>query len=167
MQYIKPSTSKFVAASVSMIVMALAASRQLYLFVTFRNADGLLDAQGGEYHLWLAAGATLLASIAACLMFLFFLGLGKGEPFEAPVSRLGPRPALADIKSNINPPAPAQFNAVRWGELNEWCVGGQADDRRPMNGGVLKSNGSASAQRAAARLTHQGMYKVWAQERHD
>jgi hypothetical protein len=167
MMYIKPSTTKFVAASVAMIVTALAASRQLYLFVVFRNADGLLDGPAGKYHLWLAAGAILISSIAACLMFLFFLGLGKSAPSEAPVLPLGPRPALAGVNSNTNSPAPAQFNTVRWGQLNEWCVGGQADDRRPMNGGVVKSAGSASAQRAAARLTHQGMYKVWAQERHD
>ena len=159
MKYIKPSMTKFVAASVAVIVMALAASRQLYLFVVFRNADGLLDAQGGKYHLWLAAGAVLAASIAACLMFLFFLGLGKSGPSGVPVSN--------DAKSNTNSPARAQFNAVRWGQMNEWCVGGQADDRRPMNGSILKSTGSASAQRAVARLTHQGMYKVWAQERHD
>ena len=167
MKYIKPSMTKFVAASVAVIVMALAASRQLYLFVAFRNADGLLDAQGGKYHLWLAAGAGLAASIAACLMFLYFLGLGKSEPSEIPVSPLVPRPALSDVKSNVNSPARAQFDAVRWGQLNEWCVGGQADDRRPMHGSIVKSTGSASAERAAARLTHQGMYKVWAQERHD
>ena len=157
-KYIKPSMTKFVASSVAMIVMALAASRQLYLFVAFQSTDG---AQGGEHHLWLAAGAILIASVAACLMFFFFLGLGKSEPSGMPVSPLGP--ALADVNS----PARAQFNAERWGRLNGWCVGGQADDRRPMNGGIVKGTGSASAQRAAARLTHQGMYKVWAQERHD
>ena len=167
MKYIKPSLTKFVVASVAMLVMAIAASRQLYLFVAFRNADGLLDTQGGKYHLWLAAGATLIAAIAACLMFLFFLSHGKNEPSEARVSPLGPGSALIDVKSNINSPARAQFNNVRWGQLNEWCVAGQADDRRPLNGSIVKSLGSASAQRAAARLTHQGMYKVWAQERHD
>lgn len=167
MKYIKPSVTIFVAASVVMIVMAIAASRQLYLFVVFRNADGLLDAQAGKYHLWLAAGAILMASIAACLMFLFFLGLGNSGPSEVPVSPLGLRLAVIDVKSNINSPARNQFDAVPWAQLNEWCVGGQADDRRPMNGSVVKSIGSASAQRAAARLTHQVMYKVWAQERHD
>jgi hypothetical protein len=167
MKYIKPSVTIFVAAAAVMIVMAIAASRQLYLFVVFRNADGLLDTQAGKYHLWLAAGAILIASIAACLVFLFFLGLGKSEPSGAPVSPLRPRPAPIDIQSNVNSPARNQFNAERWGRLNQWCVRGQADDRRPMNGSIVKSIGSASAQRAAARLTHQGMYKVWAQERHD
>ena len=165
MKYIKPSMTKFAAASVAVIAMALAASRQLYLFVVSRSADGLPDAPGGEYHLWLAAGAILVASIAACLMFLFFLGLGKSEPSEALASP--PGPALVGVKSDNNPPARAQFNVARWGRLNEWCVGGQADDRRPMDGSISKGLGSASSQRAAARLTHQGMYKVWAQERHD
>ncbi len=167
MKYVKPSMTIFVAAAVVMIVMAIAASRQLYLFVVFRNADGLLDTQAGKYHLWLAAGAVLIASIAACLMFLFFLGLGKSEPSGVPASHHGPGPALAGVNSNTNSPARNQFNAERWGELNGWCVRGQADDRRPMNGGVVKSTGSASAQRAAARLTRQGMIKVWAQERRD
>lgn len=167
MKYIKSSVTIFVAAAVVMIVMAIAASRQLYLFVVFRNADGLLDTQAGKYHLWLAAGAILMASVAACLMFIFFLARGMSGPSEVPVSPLGPRPALTEVKSNINSPARNQFNAERWEQLNGWCVGGQADDRRPMNGSIVKSLGSASAQRAVARLTHQGMYKVWAQERHD
>jgi hypothetical protein len=167
MKYTKPSMTKFVAAAVALIALALVASRQLYLFVASRNAEGLQDAQGGKYHLWLAAGAALAASAAACLTFLFFLGFGKREPSEATVSHPVAKPALAGVKSNTDSPLRAQFNAERWGRSNEWCVAGQADDRRPMNGGVVRSAGSASAQRAAARLTHQGMYKVWAQERHD
>jgi hypothetical protein len=167
MMYIKPSMTKFTAALVATIVMALVASRQLYLFAASRNAGGLLDTQGGEYHLWLAAGAALAAAVAAGLMFLFFLGLGKSGASESRASSLGPGAARANVNADIDSPAQAQFSAERWGELNGWCVGGQADDRRPMNGGVVRSVGSASAQRAAARLTHQGMYKVWAQERHD
>lgn len=157
--YIKPSMTKFAAASVAVIVMALVASRQLYLFAASRSGEGLVDARGGGAHLWLAAGALLAASVAACLMFLFFLGVGKSVPPEVPAS--------TGIKSNTNSPSRAQFNAERWGESNEWCVAGQADDRRPMSGGVMRGTGSASARRAAARLTHQGRYKVWAQARHD
>ena len=84
MKYIKPSLTKFVAAAVVMIAVAIAASRQLYLFIIFRNADGLLDTRGGRFHLWLAMGAILMVSIAACLMFLFFLGRGKSEQPEVP-----------------------------------------------------------------------------------
>ena len=77
MKYIKPSLTKFVIAAVLMIGLAIAASRQLYLFTLSRNVNVLSDPRGGRYHLWLAVGAFLTASIAAFLMFLFFLGRGK------------------------------------------------------------------------------------------
>ena len=167
MSYIKQSQIKFVAAMVGMLVMAIIASRQLYLFVVFRNADGLLDPQGGRYHLWLAAGAILIAAIAACLMFLFFLGRGKSERPEVSVSPRESQTALPNVKPNANSLAVDHFNAARWAQQNEWCVEGQADDRRQMNGSVVKSIGSASGQRADARLAHQAMYKEWSRERHD
>jgi hypothetical protein len=167
MKYIKPSLTKFVTAAALMIVMAIAASWQLSLFVVFRNRDGLLDIQGGRYHLWLAAGAILMASIAACLMFLFFPGRGSSKRDEVPMSPLDPRPALINVNPNADSPTPDHFNAISWKQHNEWCVEGQADDRRPMNGSVGASLGSASAQRSAARLTHQVMYRKWSRERHD
>ena len=73
MRYIKKRRTKFLAAVVGVLVMAIAASRQFYLFVVFRNAQGLLDTQGGRYHLWLAIGAVLMACIAGGFMFFFFL----------------------------------------------------------------------------------------------
>ena len=73
MRYIKMRKTKFVAAAVGLFVMAIAASRQLYLWVVFRTPQGLLDTQGGRYHLWLAIGAVVMACIAAGFMFLFFL----------------------------------------------------------------------------------------------
>jgi len=167
MKYIKKSQKQFVAAVIGMLVMAIIASRQLYLFVVFRNEQGLLDPQGRRYHLWLAAGAILMAAIAAGLMFLFFLGREESEQTEVPVSPLRTQPTLINIKPDSNSLAVDQFNAVRWAQLNEWCVEGQADDRRQMNGSVGASLGSAPARRADARLSHQIMYKEWARERHD
>jgi hypothetical protein len=167
MKYIKQSRVKFVAATVVMIVMAIAASRQLYLFVVFRNADGLLDPQGGRYHLWLATGAILLAAIAACLMFLFFMGRGTSQKHEALLSPLEPLLALINVNPDANSPTLDHFNVISWAQQNQWSVEGQADDRRPMNGGVSVSPGSASAQRSATRLTHQVMYRKWSGERHD
>lgn len=166
MKYLKPGLIKFVAAAIVMIVMAITASQQLYLFVVFRNTNGLLDTQGGRYHLWLATGALLMATIAACLMFLFFLGRGRNKS-EARLSSLEPLPALINVDPNANLSPPHSFNAIRWAQLNEWCVEGQADDRRPMNGRVVESIGGAAAQRSAARLGHQVMHKEWARERHD
>lgn len=167
MKYIKQSATKFLAAAALMIVMVIAASWQFYHFIIFRNAGGLLDAQGGKYHLWLALGAILTAAIAACLMFLFYLGSGSSKQYEVLPSTLEPAPVLINLNPNTNSQAPDNFNAIRWAQQNEWCVAGQADDRRPMNSSVGASLGSASAQRAAARLTHQGMYSKWARERHD
>jgi hypothetical protein len=167
MKYIKQSLTKFVVATVVMIVTAIAASQQLYLFVVFRNVDGLLDSQGGRYHLWLAAGAILLAAIAACLMFLFFMGRGRSQRHEALLSPLVPRHALINVNPNARSLTGDHFSVISWAQQNQWSVEGQADDRRPMNGGVGVSPGSASAQRSATRLTHQVMYRKWARERHD
>lgn len=166
MSYIKKRPIQFVVSMVVMFVMAIIASRQFYLFVMFRDGRGLTDTQGGRYHLWFAAGALLIAAIAAGLMFLFFLGREKSEHTEAS-SPLERQPDLINVKPDADSPAASQFNAVRWGQLNDWCVGGQADDRRQMNGSVGAGPGSASARRADARLAHQVMYKRWATERHD
>lgn len=84
MRYIKHRSAKFVTAIVSVIVMTTVASRQLYLFVVFRNAQGLWDIQGGRYHLWLALGASLIACVAGSFMFFFFLRYGaKGNQLSA------------------------------------------------------------------------------------
>ena len=72
MSYIELKQTKFVATVVSVIVLALVASRQFYLSVVFRNAQGLLDAQGGKYHLWWAVGATLMTCLVGSLMYRFF-----------------------------------------------------------------------------------------------
>lgn len=67
----------------------------------------------------------------------------------------------------INSPAQAEFDSVRWAQLNPWLSGGQADDRTPMNGSVKDSGGAPSVQRALARRRHQAMFKKWSQARHD
>ena len=59
------------------------------------------------------------------------------------------------------------FDPVAWQLANPWLAEGQADDRMPMNGAVTDSGGSASAQRAFARRSHQLMFKKWSQARHD
>jgi hypothetical protein len=166
MSYIKKRQTHFAAAVVGMFVMALIASRQFYLFVVFRNQQGLLDTQGGRYHLWLGGGAILLACLAGGLMFLFHMGRGMSEQAEAPASSLKQRPIFINAKPNANSLSRDQFKTATWGQRNEWCVAGQADDRRPMNGSVGTSLGSTSARRADARLAHQVMYREWARERH-
>jgi len=63
--------------------------------------------------------------------------------------------------------AQAEFDPVRWAQLNPWLSEGQADDRIPMNGSVKDSGGPPSVQRSFARRSHQAMFKTWSRERHD
>ena len=79
MSFINKRLIKILAAVVGMFAMAIIASRQLYLFSVFRDASGILDPQGGAYHLWLAVGATLIACLAGTLMSFFMLRRGGKE----------------------------------------------------------------------------------------
>lgn len=66
MSYIGKSLMYLVIWSVGLIAAAVAAW-QFYLFVVFRDAQGVLDAQGGGANLWLAIGATVVACVCVCL----------------------------------------------------------------------------------------------------
>jgi hypothetical protein len=70
-------------------------------------------------------------------------------------------------KNAANSPPQAEFDPVRWAQLNPWLSEGQADDRIPMNGSVKDSGGPPSVQRSFARRSHQRMFKTWSQARHD
>ena len=74
---------------------------------------------------------------------------------------------MQEANSETNSPAQAEFDSVRWAQLNPWLSEGQADDRTPMNGSVKHSGGTPSVQRSFARRSHQAMFKKWSQARHD
>lgn len=124
--------------------------------------DGFLDGQGGRFHLWLALGAVLMASIAAGLMSLFFLGGGKGQRHEAPPPFPDPQSAFVKVTPDAGSP-----HTSSWAQRNEWCVEGQADDRRPNEWWDLSNIGSGPARRSLARLSHQMNYKDWSKESRD
>jgi hypothetical protein len=155
--------SKFVAAVVGLMVMAVFAGSHLGLFTVFTDPQSL-DSRGGRYHLWLAISAGIAACIAGALMFHFFARHQKDKWSKEPKASIGTLPTT--ISGNPSDTAPP-FDAVGWGRLNPWLSEGQADDRMPMNGSVAESGGSASAQRAFARRSHQIMFKKWSQARHD
>jgi hypothetical protein len=46
-------------------LMAVIATWQFYLFVAFKDSQGVLEAQGGTLHLWLAIGAAVLTCLCA------------------------------------------------------------------------------------------------------
>jgi len=160
--------SKFVAALVGLLVMAIVASRQLFLFTVFRGPPGLISTQGGSSHLWLAISAGITACIAGVLMFHFFLRHERNKWLKVPMAPLFAPPLTAIVHNpSTNSPTPVPFDSIRWALANPWLAEGQADDRTPMDGSVRDSGGTPSAQRSFARRTHQAMFKKWSQARHD
>ena len=73
MSYIRKSLTNVLAAVIRVILIAAIAIWQFYLFVTFKNAEGLFDAQGALLHLSLAIGVALMAYLAAFFVFSVFL----------------------------------------------------------------------------------------------
>ena len=159
--------SKFVAALVGLLIMAVVASRQLFLFTVFRDPRGFLDLQGGRYHLWLAFSAGISACIAGGVMFHFFELHERNKRSKVPMVPVGPLPIGISDNPSINSPARARFDSIRWTLAKLWLPEGQPDDRTPMNGSVTESRGTPSAYRAFARRSHQLMFKKWSQARHD
>lgn len=62
------------------LLTAAVAAWQFYLFVAFRDSQGLLDVQGGTLHLWLAIGATVVA--CACVFLGILRRINKTEEFH-------------------------------------------------------------------------------------
>jgi len=84
--------------------------------------------------------------------------------------QLDSRTTLAQTLSTTNGPSINSRipTAAHWSAMNGSQLGGQQDDRQPMNGSVAKSNEvSSSVRRAFARKSHQLMYKKWSRDRHD
>ena len=158
--------TKFVAALIALLAMALIASRQLFLSVVTRDSMGLSTVVGRS-HLWLALAAGISAVIANILMFHFFGLHEKMKWSKVKLIPTGPLPAALGGNLFANPPAPVPFERERWALANRRLSEGQPDDRTPMDGSVKDSGETSSGQRAFARRTHQSMFKKWSRTRHD
>jgi hypothetical protein len=73
MSYIRKSLTNVLAAVSGVMLIAAIAIWQFYLFVTFKDAQGIMDVQGGIYHLWWAISAALVACLSGFLVFSVFL----------------------------------------------------------------------------------------------
>ncbi|MGH9906710.1 MAG: hypothetical protein ACRD8U_14140 [Pyrinomonadaceae bacterium] len=73
MSYARKSLSKVLASVIAVLAIVAIAIWQFYLFVTFRNSQGLLDEQGGTLHLWLAIALAVCACIGSFFVFSVFL----------------------------------------------------------------------------------------------
>lgn len=69
----RKSRKNVLSAVIGIMFITAVAVWQFYRFVTFKNADGVMDLQGGTYHLWWAIGLGLIAFIVSFLFFSVFL----------------------------------------------------------------------------------------------
>ena len=100
--------SKFVAGLIGMVLMAIVASWELFMFVVMRDPSGLSTA-GGRSHLWWAAIASTIACTAGSLMYYFFIRYEKQKWSKVEMTPTGP--LLTPLGENpfINPPASVPF----------------------------------------------------------
>ena len=61
------------------VVIALAAIWQFYVFVTFKNAVGAADLQGGKAHLWWAIALGVIAFIGTFLILSTSMQYDRGS----------------------------------------------------------------------------------------
>ena len=155
--------TKFVMALVGLVATLLVARRQLFLFVVM--TDPSPGIAGGNFHLWGAAIAGVIACVAGGLMFLFFGRHEDSKWSKVVMTPTGPLLTPVAIRRATSS-ALAPFNLKQWALANSWLVT-QPDDRTPMDGSVSDSGQTSSGQRSFARRTHQLMFKKWSQERHE
>jgi hypothetical protein len=84
---------KSLVAVIGLAALAVFGAWQFYLFVSFKNAQGVADVQGGTVHLWLAVGIALIMCIAGVFLFSRFLRYDTGN--EIHITSPGP-PAGAE-----------------------------------------------------------------------
>jgi len=73
MSYAKKNSAKIAASIIGVVLILLLAMWQFYLFVTFKDQNGLLDVQGGTNHLWWAIAMALFACLASFFVFSVFV----------------------------------------------------------------------------------------------
>jgi hypothetical protein len=79
MSYVRKSITGLWATSIGVLVLGAIAIWQFYLFVTFEDTKGTLDAQGGRGHLWLAIISAVFACFAAFFIFSVFLRYDRDD----------------------------------------------------------------------------------------
>ena len=157
---------KFIGSLICLLLLAIVASWQLFLFTVLKETSGL-SITGGRSHLWWATVAGISACVAGGLMSYFFSRHETNKWSKVQMTPAGPPLTALGGNPFINSPVRSQFDARRWALASRWLTEGQADDRMPMDGSVTDSGATPSGQRSLARRTHQLMFKKWSQARHD
>ena len=77
MRSIKKSGTNILAMVVGLVALTALAIWQFYSFATFRNFQGIVDAQGGAIHFWWGLAAAVVACFIGYLLFSVFLRYDK------------------------------------------------------------------------------------------
>jgi uncharacterized membrane protein len=75
----RKSTKNILMVVTAVAALAAIALWQFYIFVTFKDATGVVDVQGGSTHLWAAILFGLAACIGAILGASFFLRYDRND----------------------------------------------------------------------------------------
>ena len=95
----KKSATKTLIAVLGLAALGAVAAWQFYLFAVFKNADGVVDIQGGTVHLWLAIGTAFIVCIAGFFLFSRFLRYDKRN--EIHITSPGQGPGDGRIRRDI------------------------------------------------------------------
>ncbi len=89
----KKSRNNLLFAIIAVMSIGVIAVWQFYMFVTFKNTNGIVDVQGGIQHLWWAIGFGLLGFTAAVLFFSVFMRYDSSD--EMHITSPPPRRSLS------------------------------------------------------------------------
>ena len=97
--YQQKSRIKNLVAAIGLAALAAFGAWQFYLFVIFKNSQGVTDVQGGTVHLWLAIGVALLVCVAGFFLFSKFLRYDTRN--EIHITSPGPPLVAGETSKNI------------------------------------------------------------------
>ena len=95
----KKSTAKTLMAVIGLAALGAVAAWQFYLFAIFKNADGVIDVQGGKLHLWLAIGTAFIVCIAGFFLLSRFLSYDNRN--EIHITSPGQAPGDGRIRRDV------------------------------------------------------------------
>ncbi|HEX5702674.1 MAG TPA: hypothetical protein VFX97_05710 [Pyrinomonadaceae bacterium] len=90
---------KSLVAAIGLAALAAFGAWQFYLFVSFKDSQGVVDVQGGTVHLWLAVGIALIVCIAGFFLLSKFLRYDLRN--EMHITSPGPPQGAERIANNV------------------------------------------------------------------
>ena len=73
MSFVRKNLTNISGSIIAVVIVAAISLWQFYVFVTFRDANGVVDAQGGISHLWWALALAVIACAGGFFVSSVFL----------------------------------------------------------------------------------------------